>query len=475
MSIAGPQTPATVAATHAVQFYESDDYLCDVVAQHVADGLAADQPALVLATPAHAAGIRSRLALRGFGAGTPGLKVADAEETLALFTTGPMLDEAACVASIESLLDEACRGRGRGTTVRVFGEMVDLLWSSGRGVAALRLEEIWNEVSERYSIALICGYALDHFTRAEHSRAFLEICGHHARVLPPEGFADLDAEGRDRAVSRLQQRAHALEAEVERRALLERALRDALSERRRSEHELRAAKESADRANDAKTDFLAVMSHELRTPLNAILGYEDLLRHGVAGPLTDQQRQYLDRLRGSADQLLGLVNQVLQLSRVEAGQEELELDTVCLAAVVAEALQSVEPHVARKGLLLRVADDAPGLELHTDVGKLRQIILNLLSNAVKFTARGSVTLTLRAGDGRVTLDVADSGIGIAAGNLERIFEPFVQADSSTTRTYGGSGLGLSVSRDLARMLGGDITVRSIPGDGSTFTLSLPLG
>jgi signal transduction histidine kinase len=484
MSLSDPTVPrpepAAHLAGHAVQFYETDEFLCDVVGRYAAEGLSSGQAVLLIATAEHVHGIGARLSASGHDVAamtTAGrLVILDAGELLSRFMVGPLVDEPKCRETLEGVL--ATTGRA---PVRAFGEMVDLLWRRGDTVAALRVEEIWSELTERYPLSLVCGYAMSNFGQSDHERAFLSICGHHARVLPAEGYADLGVVDRDREFNRLRQRAHALEREVERRSALEHALRDALTARRRSEDELRRAKEAAERAREvaerassAKSEFLAVMSHELRTPLNAIFGYEDLLRSELGGPLTERQVEYLDRLRSSTDQLLGLVNQVLQLSRIEAGREDLELAPCSPAELVCEAMQSVEPAAAERELTLRLCDHSGGIELRTDVGKLRQIVLNLLSNAVKFTEAGTVETVLRTGAGRLLIDVSDSGIGIDPDRLAHIFEPFVQGDATMTRRYGGTGLGLSVSRNLARLLGGEITVVSTKGEGSTFTVSLPL-
>jgi signal transduction histidine kinase len=458
---------------HAVQFYDSDEYLCDVVAEYALDGVTARQPVLIVATPEHRAGIAARLTRLGVSPLLePGIVMRDARETLEQFMTGPLLDDARCRSVLSALLRAASAERPE-AQVRVFGEIVDLLWRDGHPVAALRLEEIWNELTEQHAFTLLCGYAMANFTRDTHARPFADICARHARVFPTEGYARMSEDARAREVSRLQQRERVLEAELEQRRGLESVLREMLAERRRTEDELRAAVAEAERSSRAKSEFLAVMSHELRTPLNAIFGYEDLLTHHVGGALTEQQHEYLTRLRGSADQLLQLVNQVLHLSRIEAGQDVVAVEDVDLAVLAAEAVAAVTPAASKKRLALDIVGPE-SLAAHTDGGKFRQILLNLLSNAVKFTAEGGVTVALRADAAHVVVEVIDSGIGIAPDDLERIFEPFVQADNSTTRQYGGTGLGLAVSRNLARLLGGELSVESRPGAGSTFRVRLPL-
>ncbi|MFN2566366.1 MAG: PAS domain S-box protein [Gemmatimonadaceae bacterium] len=265
-----------------------------------------------------------------------------------------------------------------------------------------------------------------------------------------------------------QQCAQALE-----RARLFEAERSARAEAEAAQRDADAARAAAEEASRAKSDFLATMSHELRTPLNAIIGYESLLADGVTGPVSDAQRRQLDRIGASAHHLLMLIDEVLTLSRADAGKESLHLERVDVARILDEAATIIEPLAKQKQLDFQVVGPAAPVIMATDSGKVRQAILNLLSNAVKFTGRGSVSLRASAADDAVTFEVRDTGIGIAAEHLERIFEPFWQVEASTTRTAPGTGLGLAVTRRLAHLLGGEVTVQSAVGEGSTFTLRLP--
>jgi PAS domain S-box-containing protein len=265
-----------------------------------------------------------------------------------------------------------------------------------------------------------------------------------------------------------QQCAQALE-----RARLFEAERAARAEAESARRDADAARAAAEEASRAKSDFLATMSHELRTPLNAIIGYQNLLADGVTGPVNDTQHRQLDRIGASAHHLLMLIDEVLTLSRVEAGKETVHLEPVDIARVLDEANSIIEPLAKQKGLEFRVIHSETTIIIQSDAGKLRQAILNLLSNAVKFTARGNVTVRAFAVGDHVAFEVRDTGIGIAAEYLERIFEPFWQVEASTTRTAPGTGLGLAVTRRLAHLLGGEVTVQSALGEGSTFTIRLP--
>ncbi|MGQ0815089.1 MAG: sensor histidine kinase [Gemmatimonadota bacterium] len=226
-------------------------------------------------------------------------------------------------------------------------------------------------------------------------------------------------------------------------------------------------------ANEAKSRFLATMSHELRTPLNAIIGYLDLLQAEVAGSLTSGQRQHLDRIGIGARHLIDLIEQILTFARIEAGKEELHWATVDVVSLVKKTSQLIEPLAASKGLRFELHVPAQPIFIDTDEGKLRQILLNLLSNAIKFTARGEVGVALTNNQKEIILTVADTGPGITAHLRELIFEPFRQVEEPLVRSTGGTGLGLAVCRQLARLLSGDVTVASTPGQGSAFTLRIP--
>jgi signal transduction histidine kinase len=246
-----------------------------------------------------------------------------------------------------------------------------------------------------------------------------------------------------------------------------------VTEQHRAEQELRSARQEAESANRAKSEFLAVMSHELRTPLSAILGYEELLFDGITGPVNEGQRTQLARIKASAMHLLSLIDEVLTLSRVEAGREVAHPERVAVSAALHEAKIIVEPLALDKKLEVRVLPVPEDLEVWADPVKLRQILLNLLTNAIKFTDAGWIEIESRPLDGCVALMVRDTGIGIAPANQDRIFDAFWQVEQKSTRKVGGAGLGLSVSRRLARLMNGDLTVQSKLGEGSTFTLRLP--
>ena len=270
------------------------------------------------------------------------------------------------------------------------------------------------------------------------------------------------------------------------------SLRD-VTDRREAEERARLlleeqqARIEAEAASQAKSEFLAMMSHELRTPLNAILGYSELLDLGLAGPITEAQRQQLRRIGASGRHLLGLVNEVLDLARVEAGRLTVRHEVRALSPIVESALVLAGPLAEERGLTIRPPGDALGSAAFVgDEDRARQILVHLLANAAKFTPSGG-SISVQVDDGGtpppnarvqdaahwLSVCVTDTGVGIAPEQLETIFAPFVQAQAGHTRDRDGSGLGLTISRRLARLMGGDITVESRPGKGSTFTLWLP--
>ena len=229
-------------------------------------------------------------------------------------------------------------------------------------------------------------------------------------------------------------------------------------------------------ASEAKSTFLAAMSHELRTPLTAIIGYEELLADGITGPVTEPQRHQLGRIKASATHLLGLIDEILTYSRVEGGSERPHFESLCVQTALEEAAAIVEPLVSDRGLALELSlePSVKGAHVQTDAQKVRQILVKLLSNATKFTEQGTIALGARQEGKQLLFYVRDTGIGIAEEHQHRIFEPFWQVSSRATRKIAGTGLGLTVSRRLAQMIGGELTVESAPGRGSTFTLELPL-
>jgi CheY-like chemotaxis protein/two-component sensor histidine kinase len=236
---------------------------------------------------------------------------------------------------------------------------------------------------------------------------------------------------------------------------------------------LRAAREAADAANVSKSQFLTSMSHELRTPLNAIIGYSEILREEAEADERNTDIADIDRVLSAARQLLHLINEILDLSKIEAGRMDVVASEFAIASVIKEAAAIVRPSIEKNGSKLTL-DIAPDVgEGVSDSFKLNQCLLNLLSNAAKFTRDGAITITARRDGEWVEIAVADTGIGMSEDQMARLFNAFMQADALTARRYGGTGLGLALTRRMMQLLGGDVAAQSVQGKGSIFTLRFP--
>jgi signal transduction histidine kinase len=252
------------------------------------------------------------------------------------------------------------------------------------------------------------------------------------------------------------------------------AQKTALEDATKLAQELRNTRDAALRASRVKSEFLAHMSHELRTPLNAILGFSETLVARTFGPLPERYRSYAEHIHASGRRLLDLINDLLDLSRIEAGRYDLAKTSFDVAAAIRDCLELVEAETRRKAIKLTLAEVAPGLKLWADRRSFDQILLNLLSNAVKFTgADGEIRIAVTESAEWTAVDVSDTGIGIPADMIDTVFEPFRQGHAEVSRAQGGTGLGLAICRNLAELHGGTVAITSTQGEGTTVTVRFP--
>jgi signal transduction histidine kinase len=450
---------------HAVQFYEDEGFLVNAVSRYLEPSLAARQPVLIIATKQRRQAFVDRLKTLGVDAEAAErdrvLGLVDARAALEDFMVDGMPDEGRFDATVGGLV-RGCRLAFPSVPLRAYGEMVDLLWQDSKPDAAIRLEELWNQLAATHDFSLLCAYAMSRFAGSLHAKGFAEVCARHADVRPADGMPHVEeTDTRSREVARLQQRARALEAEIEHRKRLEQALREALEEGHRTQALLQEAVRTRD-------DFISIASHELRNPLHAI-------HLQILGVVHAAQRQNLTpewaltRLGRTSDSItrLGrLLDNLLDVSRITAGRLALEVHEVDFSDIIRDVVDRSREQIGA----VPVTVDLDATVGRWDPLRLDQIVTNLLSNAIKYGGGQPVTIRLRSDDGSAMLEVEDRGAGIDDVQRKRLFARFERGLASPA---GGFGLGLWITRQIVEAMHGTIAVSGAPGQGSVFSVMLP--
>ena len=454
---------------HFVQFYDTDAFLLNSLGGYIGTALKAGEGAIVVATRAHRDGLEEILRENGLdvvAASNSGLYVSlDAAETLSKFMVDGLPHPERFNEVIGGLIAKTRNGRPH---LRAFGEMVALLWADGNHAAAIRLEELWNDLQKTHHFALFCAYPVNGFDGQKFVEQHDGVCAVHSRIIPSESYADLPTpDARLRAIAQLQQKARSLEAEIRERGEAEERLRASLIREQ-------IARAEAESANRMKDEFLATVSHELRTPLSAIIGWSHMLRKGRLDEAT--RARALETIERNAKSQAQLVEDILDVSRVITGKLQLNSGPVDLASVINSAVDSVQLAANAKEIHLEVILDPSARLISGDASRLQQVVWNLLSNAIKFTpANGQVQVKLERVESNVQIRLSDTGPGIDADFLPFIFDRFRQADASSTRRHAGLGLGLALVRHLVELHGGTVRAENRErSSGAVFTIELPL-
>ncbi len=434
------------AFEHLVQFYETDAFLVDSVSGFIATGLGAGDTCIVIATQPHRENLEERLEADGLdlaGARTRGEYISlDAVEMLSAFMVDGLPEPGRFAEVIGSLIEQAAQGQRR---VRIFGEMVALLLMEGNRSGAIRLEELWNDLSKLHSYSLLCAYPMHGFDGEVYEQEFTEICQQHSQVIPAESYTTLaSTDDRLRTITLLQQKAHSLEVEISRRKELERR----------------------------KDEFISMASHELKTPVTSLKGFLDLLQRRLATQGDEQSLHYLARMDAQVQKLTRLIADLLDLSRMQAGQLVYREECFELDGLVREIVENIQGTTQTHRLLL---DGETQARVFGDRDRIAQVLVNLLNNAIKYSPQADTVRVHMAKDHQqVIVSVQDFGIGIDKEHQHKIFERFYQATGPEEKTYPGLGIGLYISSQIVRRHGGRLWVESKKGEGSTFYFTLSL-
>jgi signal transduction histidine kinase len=446
---------------HLVQYYEEEGFLYDRVTDFMSGGLAGADAAILIATRAHREGVESRL--RGRGVDLQHLTASgryhplDAKDTLSRVMVNGRPDPSRFASTIGPVIRTA---RGGDRRVLAFGEMVALLWAEGNREAAIRLEELWNDLARRETFALLCAYPIASFDDAGHAKSFADINTAHTWVTPAESFSIAEADERNRVIATLQQKAAALETETKQRALLEGALRSKIDELA-----------EVDRRKD---EFLAMLGHELRNPLAPVTTALQLMRiHENEPSRVARSREIVER---QIEHMTRLIDDLLDVSRITRGKIELREQPLLLTSVIEQAVEGARPLIDERGH--RVVLDLPPepVTFMADPARLSQVFANLLNNAAKYTdVGGRIWLRARVEGGDLVVGVKDDGPGLTPSLKKNAFELFMQGPQTRARARGGLGIGLTLVRRLVELHGGSVEALSDgPGRGTEIVVRLPL-
>jgi signal transduction histidine kinase len=459
------------ARSHLVQFYEDEAFLYRAVGDYLGAGLAAGESLIVIATEEHWRAFAARLAAAGHdvdevrAAGQ--LTVLDARQTLDQFMVAGMPDENLFFEQVGGVVARLCAQSCHGP-VRAYGEMVDLLWREGHSAAAIRLEELWNDLGRRHSFTLLCAYVMSNFSGESHREPFAAVCDAHSHVLP------VALDGREppallREVSLLQQRARALENELAHRRELEEALREALAQRRLAEEQLRLHNQELSRTVRLSEMFVGILGHDLRNPLSAITTAASLLMRRA-----DSERvgRPAARIYNSGQRMSRMIDQILDFTRIRLGQGlPLLRAQVDLAEICRSAIDEVSPAAEGSRVEIETAGELGGC---WDGDRLAQLLSNLLGNALQHGDRQapvSIRLDGRTPDA-VVLEAHNAG-AIPAEVMPTLFEPTRPGTHVKREGSSGLGMGLYISQQIVVAHGGTIEVSSSAEAGTRFTVRLP--
>jgi signal transduction histidine kinase len=465
--------------SHAVQFYDSEDFLFETVARFLGAGLRSGDRMVVIATPEHRDGFVERLGedavARAVADGR--LLMLDARQTLARFMVTGMPDPDLFRDTIGRALIRLRDGQPQ-ARIRAYGEMVDLLWSDGNARAAIRLEELWNDIGQEHDFALLCAYVMGNFYKEGETARFMEVCRNHSHVIPTERFTRIDdAHARLREISLLQQRAHALESEIAHRKELEAALRDALRERGHVEEELRAcvrreqvAREQAEASDAYKEMFVGILGHDLRNPLNTILTTAQLMR--LRGDASAEGDKRLDRIAASGARMERMIGQLLDVTRarladgipVDRSQEH---DLVAITRRIVDESRAANP---AQVIELRAQG---ACRVHVDPDRFEQVVSNLVGNAVVHgDSQRPITVAVDHRGGVASVMVRNFGSPIDEASIPTLFDPFKRHESGHEGPT-GLGLGLYIAERIVTAHGGTIDVTSTAAGGTCFDVTIP--